>query len=377
MTNQNHLTTQPQTFQTKLAKVNDTYLPMITGQLEGNGIHMTDYQKTCVMNAISEINNTLESAQSSIKNVDQQTLTQILLQVASLQLNAAATPREVYFQTRKKKVGNDWTVQLEMGIEGDGNDAILAKFGRGVQTVHKFWEVRENDKFIYPRMKGLTMTDPEWEPTGTGKVVRIVYPITKTTGEIEYLIAEREDVVRNLTAHINNNMMNETFGIAESRYKATPAQKNEIDAKKRELKAQMAGKTLEELLDDAAFEKYISPAWKEAQSRESMIVRKMRNNVTKKYPKNFENAFLAMTYEEATNEEVKQLRKDVTNIANSIEFEDIIEHEEITDVASDGPMQAFDGDDRTFDERVAEGDFIKDENPVQDKNKIGKATDPF
>lgn len=377
MTNQNHLTTQPQTFQTKLAKVNDTYLPMITGQLEGNGIHMTDYQKTCVMNAISEINNTLESAQSSIKNVDQQTLTQILLQVASLQLNAAATPREVYFQTRKKKVGNDWTVQLEMGIEGDGNDAILAKFGRGVQTVHKFWEVRENDKFIYPRMKGLTMTEPEWEPTGTGKVVRIVYPITKTTGEIEYLIAEREDVVRNLTAHINNNMMNETFGIAESRYKATPAQKNEIDAKKRELKAQMAGKTLEELLDDAAFEKYISPAWKEAQSRESMIVRKMRNNVTKKYPKNFENAFLAMTYEEATNEEVKQLRKDVTNTANSIEFEDIIEHEEITDVASDGPMQAFDGDDRTFDERVAEGDFIKDENPVQDKNTIGKATDPF
>lgn len=366
MTNQ--LTTQPQTFQTKLAKVNDTYLPMITGQLEGNGIRMTDYQKTCVMNAIAEINNTLEAAQSSIKNVDQQTLTQILLQIASLQLNAAATPREVYFQTRKKKVGQDWVVQLEMGIEGDGNDAILAKFGRGVQTVHKFWEVRENDKFVYPRMKGLSMTEPEWEPTGQGKVVRIVYPITKQSGEIEYLIAEREDVVRNLTAHINNNMMNETFGIAESRYKATPAQKNEIDAKKRELKNQMEGKSIEELLDDETFDKYISPAWKEMQSRESMIIRKMRNNVTKKYPKNFENAFLAMTYEEATNEEVKRLRKDVTETANSIDFEDVevIDHVEAPEIDAEPQQDVY---------QATSENFIRDE-PVQ-KNTIGRNDDPF
>lgn len=327
MTNQNQVATAS-TFQTKLAKVNNTYLPMITDQLQGNGMNMSDYQKQCVMSAIAEINNTLEAQSLAINSVDQQTLTQILLQVASLQLNATATPREVYFQTRKKKVGNEWTTQLEMGIEGDGNDSILSRFGRDVQTVHKFWEVRENDKFTYPRMKGLDMTPPEWEPVGTGKVVRIVYPITKVNGDVEYLIAEREDVARNLIAHISNSMMNETFGIAESRYKATEAQKTQIDAKKRELKDQLKGMSLEAILDAPEFDKYISPAWKEGQSRESMIVRKMRNNITKKYPKNFENAYVAMTYEEATNEDLKRLKKDVTESANVIEFEDVIVHEE-------------------------------------------------
>lgn len=327
MANQNQVATAA-TFQTKLAKVNNTYLPMITDQLQGNGMNMSDYQKQCVMSAIAEINNTLEAQSLAINSVDQQTLTQILLQVASLQLNATATPREVYFQTRKKKVGNEWTTQLEMGIEGDGNDSILSRFGRDVQTVHKFWEVRENDKFTYPRMKGLEMTPPEWEPAGTGKVVRIVYPITKVNGDVEYLITEREDVARNLIAHISNSMMNETFGIAESRYKASDAQKTQIDAKKRELKNQLKGMSLEAILDAPEFDKYISPAWKEGQSRESMIVRKMRNNITKKYPKNFENAYVAMTYEEATNEDMKRLKKDVTESANIIEFEDVIVHEE-------------------------------------------------
>lgn len=308
-------------FKTKLAKVNDTYLPMITDQLQGNGVNMSDYQKQCVMNALAEINNTLEKANMTISNVDQQTLTQILLQVASLQLNATATPREVYFMTRKKKAGNEWITLLELGIEGDGNDAILSRFGRGVKQVHKFWEVRENDGFTYPKMKGLETTPPEWEPTGKGKVVRIVYPVSKTDDSVEYLIAERDDVVRNLSAHISNNLMTETFGIAKSKYDATPEQKKQIDEKKKEVKGLMKDKSLEDLLTTDGLSKYISPAWKEPQSRESMIVRKMRNNLTKKYPKNFENAYVAMNYETATDENVKTMRKDVTESANTIEFE--------------------------------------------------------
>ena len=90
----------------------------------------------------------------------------------------------------------------------------------------------------------------------------------------------------------------------------------------------MKNMTLDALLDAPEFDKYISPAWKEGQSRESMIVRKMRNNITKKYPKNFENAYVAMTYEEATNEDLKRLKKDVTESANVIEFDEIIELDE-------------------------------------------------
>lgn len=347
-------------FKTKLAKVNDTYLPMITDQLQGNGVKMTDYQKQCVMNALAEINNTLEQAAKSIKDVDQQTLTQILLQVASLQLNATATPREVYFITRKKKVGNNWTLILELGIEGDGNDAILSKFGRGVKQVHKFWEVRENDGFTYPKMKGLEVTPPEWEPTGKGKVVRVVYPISKTDGTVEYLIAEREDVVKNLSAHISNNLMTETFGLAKSKYDATPDQKIQIDEKKKEIKDSMKGKSLEELLNTEELSKYISPAWKEEQSRESMIVRKMRNNITKKYPKDFENAYVAMNYEEATDENVKSMRKDVTESANSIEFE----------------PEVIEPDTPNYDVETGE---INDEQkePVQEFNSEPTGEDPF
>ncbi len=42
------------------------------------------------------------------------------------------------------------------------------------------------------------MTDPEWGPTGKGKVVRVVYPIEMSDGTIEYHIAEREDVVKKI-----------------------------------------------------------------------------------------------------------------------------------------------------------------------------------
>lgn len=334
----NELNIKP-TYQTGLAKVNNTYLPMIAEQLSGNGINMNDYQKQCVMNAIAEINNTLDLKGISIRDVDQQTLTQILLKVAALQLNATATPREVYFITRKKKVGNDYISILEMGVEGDGNDSMMARFGRDVKQVHKFWEIREEDSFVYPKMKGLELTPPEWEPTGKGKVVRVVYPVEKVDGSIEYLISEREDVVRNLLGHINNNLMNETFGIAKSRYAASDSQKEEIDAKKKEIKDSMIGKSLDELLETDALDKYISPAWKEAQSSESMIIRKMRNNVTKKYPKDFSNSFVAMTYEETTDENVKAMRRDVTESANSIPFEDVSEPEIIDPEQSEEPVQ--------------------------------------
>ncbi len=43
------------------------------------------------------------------------------------------------FQTRnvnRKQFGqsDNWVKVIEMGIEGDGNDAILSKFGRNVKT---------------------------------------------------------------------------------------------------------------------------------------------------------------------------------------------------------------------------------------------------
>lgn len=309
-------------FSTVLTKVNDNYFPMIERQLTGNGIEMDQYSKSCVLNAISAINNALDSKGISWNDeqLDRSNITQTLIQVASLKLNAAASPREVYFQVRNIKVkGADgkefWKKQIEMGIEGDGNDAILARFGRDVAKVGQFWLVREGDEFTYPQYTGFDVIPPKWIPKGKGDIVRVVYPILKKDGTVEFHIAEREDVARNLIAHMNNNMMNETFGICADRFKATQEQRKQIAAKKSEVlnKAKQLGLGA---LDDPELQQYISPAWTEPQSRESMIIRKMRNNVVKKIPKDFGNAFVELTYHEAADETYAEVKREIAEHAN-------------------------------------------------------------
>lgn len=344
--------------QSGLTKINDVYMPQIESQLQRNGLVMTDYQKQCVLSAIQAINTTLTSKDLSINDVDQSNMTDILLTVAALQLNSSAVPREVYFQTRNvKRRGTDpnngkpkdfWIKQIEMGIEGDGNDAILSKFGRNVKKVHRFWEVRAEDHFTYPGYKGLEMTPPEWQPTGKGKVVRVVYPIEMTDDRVEYHIAERADVVKNLVAHINNNLMNETFGIVQgtkeyygktvprTKFDATVEEQKKIESKKNEILNELKEMVLDEILSTERLQQYISPAWKSPQSQESMLIRKMRNNIVKKIPKNFENAYVAIKYQEQEDEVVKSVRKDVTEHSNTevIDFTNEQDQKEVTEEAA-------------------------------------------
>ncbi|MGG4036092.1 hypothetical protein ABEV74_20590 [Paenibacillus cisolokensis] len=313
-----------QTYSTGLTKVNDTFLPMIEGQLTGHGISMDQYSKQCVLNALASINATLDAKgiPFSDPTLDRNNLTTILLNVAALKLNAAASPREVYFQVRNVKVkvdGKDvWKKQIEMGIEGDGNDAILNRFGRNVEQVRPYWLVREGDDFEYPTYNGLEMTPPKWTPKGKGPVVRIVYPIIFKDKSIQYFIGERDDVARNLIAHINNNLMNETFGIlpqGKTRYDATPEQAKKIAEKKAEV-LQKAAKLGLGALDDPELQQWISPAWTEHQSRESMIIRKIRNNIVKKIPKDFGNAFVEMLHSEATDDTYSAVRQEIAENAN-------------------------------------------------------------
>ena len=148
--------------------------------------------------------------------------------------------------------------------------------------------------------------------------MRVVYPIQATDGTVTYYISERADVKKNLIAHINNNMMNETFGfvtgqkkdsygktVDRTRYDATPEEKASIDAKKKEILTKAKALDLDAILDSDEFDKYISPAWKEEQSRESMIIRKMRNNVVKKIPKSFKSSLESEIYNENTDESYK------------------------------------------------------------------------
>ena len=310
-------------FGTQLTKVNDTFMPLILGQMQKNSIEMSPYAKTCVLHAISAINSALDKAGISWSSaeLDKSTVSDILIKVACFQLNAAASPREVYFQTRNVKgADGSWKKQIEMGIEGDGNDALLARFGRDVVEVGQFWKVREKDDFTYPTFNGLDMDPPKWTPKGSGKIVRIVYPIIKASKDgkrhVEFYISEREDVIKNLIAHINSNMMNETFGFAESKRKATNDQKIKIEARKRELLKRANDLGLDAALDDSELQPWISPAWTEFHSRESMIERKMRNNAIKKIPKDFGNGALETMFEEATDDVYRSTAREIRDNAN-------------------------------------------------------------
>lgn len=312
--------------ETGLSKISNVFTPMVEHQMETAQIKMSDYQKMCVTGAIQQIYQ-LSVEKGIDLNKSSSDVNNILMTVASLELNANAEPRQVYFQPRSKNVGTynnpQWIKTVEMGIEGDGNDALLERFGRNVAYIHPFWLVREGDKFEYPKHRGIEMTPPVWDEVGDPekKVVKVVYPIDMYTSKkdkdgdfktsTEYFITDREQVKRNLLAHMANNLMKDKEG------KATKLTKIHEFADSH---------TLDQILDDKDMQVLgkISPAWREPQSRETMIVRKMRNNIVKKIPKDFSNGMAQIKYEEATNDSLQQARRDVTANANQVEFADAV-----------------------------------------------------
>lgn len=274
---------------TDLSNWSNNFVGLVSRDYDSCGIKMDEYSKQCAMEAVTAIYNLVKvNDKVEMKSLDMSNLRGIVEKCAALKLNANSYPREVYFQIRNVKVGDTYIKQVEMGIEGHGNDVILSKFGRDIERVYPYWIVKEGDTFIPPKHKGIEVIPPEWESKGLSeKVMRVVYPVKLTDGTVEYLISERESVKINLFAHIRNNLMNETFGICASRYKATDKQKEEIENKKKEIyKALRECKTVDEMLACELAIPYISAAWLD--TPESMITRKMCNNAIKKFPKDFD-----------------------------------------------------------------------------------------
>jgi hypothetical protein len=263
----------------------------------------------------------------NMNNLDTSNLRGIVERCASLKLNANAFPRECYFQIRSVKVGEEFVKTVEMGIEGAGNDAILTNYGKDVEKVYPYWVVKEGDIYIPPKHRGIEITPPEWEEKGLSqKAVRVVYPVKLNDGTVTYLSAERESVKVNLFAHVRNNLMNETFDILKgnnskgkpkTRYDATAEEKAKIDARKEEIfDALRKCETLDDMLQCTEARPYMSGAWLD--TPESMIVRKMCNNATKKYPKNYDSmankAYMEM------DETYQQVQEEIRENANSVEF---------------------------------------------------------
>lgn len=317
---------QKQEFTTGLSNWTNTITGLVSRDFEQCGVSYDEYAKQCAMNAMSSIFQLVQNTDNTdMNNLNTSNLREVVAQCASLKLNANAVPREVYFQLRSKQINGQWCKMVEMGIEGDGNDALLRQFGNNVDTVYPVWLVKEGDDFTYPRRHGIEVEPAEWTQKGlSDKTVRVVYPVKLKDGTVDYLIAEREPVRTNLIAHIRNNLLNETFGICENRYKATPKQKEQIKAKKEEiLSAVRECETLEDILKCEVAKPYISAAWLD--TPEAMIVRKMRNNAIKKFPKNLNN--MASNSLLQLDETYKASQEEIAQNENSQEF--VVEDESV------------------------------------------------
>lgn len=293
---ENTAVAEKKAFTTSLSEWSNTITGLIVNDYKACGMELDDYSKECAIEAMTSIFNLVKNdPKSDMGKLDTSNLAGIVKRCANLKLNASAYPRECYFQLRNVNVGKDpqtgrdiWQKQVEMGIEGNGYDSLLSNYGKNVKQVYPHWIVKEGDKYIPPKHKGLSVTEPEWEEKGiSSKAVKVVYPVMLTDGTVTYLSADRDSVKINLLSHVKQNMMNATFGICTDRYKATEKQKSEIKEKKNEvLNTLRACKTVDEMLECEIAKPFISGAWLD--TPESMIQRKMCNNAIRKYPKNYD-----------------------------------------------------------------------------------------
>lgn len=314
-------------FTTALSQWSNEIVKLIENDYSSCGVQFDVYSRKCAMEAVGSIYNLVKNDKKlSMSSLDTSNLRGIVENCASLKLNPAAYPRECYFQLRSVNVGKDqegnnvWKKVVEMGIEGAGYDALLSNFGKDVEQVYPYWVVKEGDTYIPPKHRGLELTPPEWEEKGqSDKAVRVVYPVKLTDGTVVYLTADRSSVKVNLLAHVKQNMMNATFGICADRYKATDAEKKKIKEKKDEiLNALRSCATVDDMLECEVAKPFISGAWLD--TPESMIQRKMCNNATRKYPKDYDQ--MARRAQIELDDTYRQTQDDVAESANAVDFDE-------------------------------------------------------
>ena len=315
-------------FTTAISQWTNSITNLVTRDFNEVGVPLDEDNKRCAVHAMESIFHLVTESGTEMKNLNTSNLREVVEHCASLKLDAAAMPRECFFQLRKKQVNGVWTASVEMGIEGAGYEAMLRNYGVNVRTVYPTWVIKDGDTFVFPKRKGLKVEPPEWEPAGkSNKVIRVVVPIMLNDGTEQYLMSDRKDVVVNLFAHIRNNLMNETFGICENRYKATDKQKDEIAGKKEEIYEKLRQcETVDEMLAVPEARPYISAAWLD--STEAMITRKLINNCVKKFPKSLNTIAHRSALE--MNDEYRAAQEEIAENENAEDFIDITE-EEVTD----------------------------------------------
>lgn len=267
----NELTKQQPTVK-PLSKIQQFQVSIVNGitkTLRESECELTPYGKKCAMNCIAGIVSFLKGKDKSFENIDMDLLKISVQNTALLELNYASLPPEIYFDLR----GNVLTVKPQ----GAGNEKLVRTYGVGVKELAQPWVILEGDEFVLPSYDGNNITPPKWvRKTLSGKAVAVCYRLVKTNGETEYLISGREEVASNLIAHIRQNAL---YKFANTKLRD-------------EFYSTLEGRSLDDLLSDPKLRDYINPTYLSGGSREQMIIRKMKNNALKNYPREYNNSLV-------------------------------------------------------------------------------------
>lgn len=318
------------------------------------GQAFTPYGKQCVINAIAGFLILCKSKEIELEQIDGTTVMLALQNIGYTELNCAALPSECYFDLRKSTKNGKTNYSVSIKPQGAGNEKLVRKYGVGVKELLPCWLVREGDKFVLPSFKGLEMSEPEWERKSLdGKVVMVVYPLKTTSGRVEYLMATREGIKPNIIAQIRQNALYaDEF---KKEWTGSDGKKHtSIDEKKRDefyarIDAEFENLTVDQILANQEWMKWVNPTYTSGGSKEAMVIRKMKNNALKNYPKEYDNTYITEAVknmfeenDESLDEQPAALKQSVENTINKVEKE--IQEEETP--KEDDP-QDFDVDNET------------------------------
>lgn len=289
------------------------------------GADFTPYGRTCAINCIAGIVNFAKANGIEISNIDPTLLRLQVQNVGYTELNYASIPSEIYFDLRKTYVNGKEMYSIAIKPQGAGNEKLVRKYGVGLKKgsgLHNAILIREGDEFIMPQFNGLEMTPPIYKPqlkNANNKVIAVVYPAEKEDGSVEYLISTRESVKANIIAQVRQNALYKfTKEVEKVKKDGTTYKKEEVDREARdkfyeELNKKAETMTLDEFLNDEEVLKYVNPTYTSGGSKEQMILRKMKNNALKNYPKEYDTSIIKNAVENMFEEQDKSVleRKDV------------------------------------------------------------------
>ena len=281
------------------------------------GATITEYGRQCVINAIGNLVTYCRTNGVQFGLIDP-TMVKIALQnVGFTELNFAATPAEAYFDLRKtvfedgkgNKV-NGYTIAVKP--QGAGNEKLTRRFGVNVKELKPAWLIREGDEFTYPSFNGLHMTPPKWTPKSYDKkIIMVCYPLVLKDDSVEYLIATREGIKPNLIAQVRQNNLY-TFKKKNSKgYEVTDTEAR--DKFYDEVNEIFEKLTVDEILADPRWREQLTPTYTSGGSKEAMVLRKMKNNALKNYPREFATDYIAQAVKDMYEDKDESLNIDKKN----------------------------------------------------------------